>query len=138
MRNRMITTVLLVGATLAACDYNRDDYNQANAAYEAEGNYDAAAGGANYAANASGSWPEGARIVEEDGVYYRIDTGGTRIRLDPGDSTIIVEDGVRYRLDPGGTRIRISEEGAVVSVGPDGVETSVPVDGDARVTVNTN
>ena len=138
MRNRMIVATLLVGSTLAACgDYSENEYNEANAAYEEQGNYDAAAGGAGYNTTAAGGWPEGARIIEENNVYYRIDPGGTRVRLEPGDRTILVEDGVRYRLDPGGTRVRIDDEGAVVSVGPDGVEANVPA-GDTGVVVNRN
>lgn len=137
MRNTMIFTAILAGSTLTACDYNKDEYNEANAAYESEGNYDAAGGG-NYGATASADWPEGTRIIEENNVYYRVEPSGTRIRLEPGDSTIVVEDGVRYRVDPGGTKVRINDEGLAVSVGPNGVETSVPVGGDTTVTVNNN
>ena len=81
--------------------------------------------------------PEGTRIIEENHVYYRIEPSGTRVRLEPGDSTILVENGVRYRVDPGGTRVRINNEGAAISVGPGGVEANVPVDRDTSVTVNT-
>jgi hypothetical protein len=138
MRSILLASTLASGLALAACDYNKSDYNEANAAYD-EGNADyngAAAGG--YDTAAASSWPEGARIVEEEGVYYRIDPGGTRVRLEPGTSTIVVENGVRYRVDPGGTRVRIDEEGAVISVGPDGVDTTVPVGENTSVTVNSN
>ena len=91
MRNLLWASALASGLALAACGYDEAEYNEANADYSAEGNYDAAAGGAGY--NAATGWPEGARIVEEDGVFYRVDTGGTRIRLEPGASTILVEDG---------------------------------------------
>jgi hypothetical protein len=139
MRSLLTAATLASGLALGACDYNKSDYNEANAAYDAgnaayEGN---AAGGYN-AATAASSWPEGARIVEESGVTYRIDPGGARVRLGPSDSVIVVEDGVRYRVDAGGTRVRIDEQGAVVSVGPNGVEANVPVSDDARVTVNGN
>jgi hypothetical protein len=136
MRTTFVITALLAGTALAACNYNKDDYNEANASYEAEGNYDAAAGGGNYSASASSNWPEGARIIEENHVYYRIDPSGTRVRLEPNDSTIVVEDGVRYRLDPGGTRVRIDNEGAAIRVGPGGVEANVPA-GETTVTVNS-
>lgn len=136
MRNGVIIIALFAGTALAACDYDKEDYNEANTAYDSESNYDAAAGGASYDA-ASAGWPEGTRIVEENNVYYRIEPSGTRIRLEPGDSTIVVENGVRYRLDPGGTRVRINQEGAAISVGPDGVDTTVPVGDDTRVTVNS-
>ena len=135
MRNRMIVATLLAGAALAACgDYNKNEYNEANASYDAEGvEYNGTAGGGYNTSN----WPEGTRIVEESNVFYRIDPGGTRVRLEPGDSTIIVENGVRFRVDPGGTRVRINEEGAAISVGPGGVDTTVPVGGNTSVTVNS-
>ena len=37
----------------------------------------------------------------------RVDADGTRVRLGDTDARILVEDGVRYRVDPGGARIRI-------------------------------
>lgn len=128
MRNLLIATALASGLALAACGYDEGEYNEANADYNAEGNYDAAAGGAGY--DAAAGWPEGARIVEEDGVFYRVDNAGTRIRLEPGDATILVEDGTRFRVDPDGTRVRIDESGAAISVGPD---TDVDVDVDTRL-----
>ena len=134
MRTVTLATTLASGLALAACDYNKDAYNTAETNYSAEGNaYDEAAGGGAY--NAATSWPEGARIVEEDGVFYRVDTGGTRIRLEPGDATIVVENGVRYRVDPGGTRVRIDDEGLAVRVAPGDVDATVNT-GDTSVTVN--
>ena len=131
---------LSIGA--AACD----SYDEGNNAYDnaagdagyadngaAGGNSDAAGG-----ATAGTSFPAGSRIVVENGVTYRIDPGGARIALGPDDSRIVVEDGVRYRVDPGGTRVRIDDTGAVVSVGADGVDATVPVGGNTSVTVNTN
>jgi hypothetical protein len=131
------TTTLALA--LAGCDYNKQDYNEANASYNAEGSsYEGSAADYNAATSATASsWPEGARIVEEGGVTYRIDPGGARVRLEPSDSRIVVENGVRYRVDPGGTRVRIDDTGAIVSVGPDGVETTVPVSGNTSVTVNS-
>lgn len=138
MRSLLMATALASGLVLAACDYNKSDYNEANAAYD-EGNADyngAAAGG--YNSTTAYAWPEGARIIQEGGVTYRIDPGDARIRLGPNDSVIMVEDGTRYRVDPGGTRVRIDDEGAVISVGPDGVDANVPVSNDTRVQVNSN
>jgi len=132
-----LITALLAGTALTSCgDYDKKEYNDANAAYETEGNYDSAANG-NYAAPAAGNWPEGSRIIEENNVYYRVEPSGTRVRLEPGDSTILVENGTRYRVDPGGTRVRINDEGAAISVGPGGVEANVPVGRDTSVTVNS-
>lgn len=136
MRNPLIASALASGLALAACGYDEGEYNEANADYSAEGNYDTAAGGAGYGAAAS--WPEGARIVEEDGVFYRVDPGGTRVRIEPGGSTIVVEDGTSFRVDPDGTRVRIDESGAAMSVGPDESGTRVPVESESVVTVNSN
>jgi hypothetical protein len=74
------------------------------------------------------TWPTGSRIVVEDGVTYRIDPGGARIRLGPNDARIVVEDGVRYRVGPDGTRVRIDESGAAIDVDADGVEADVVLD----------
>lgn len=138
MRTTLFVALLLAGASLAACsDYDKDDYNEANASYNAEGTeYNGTAGGGYNTTAASSNWPEGTRIVEENHVYYRVEPSGTRVRLEPGDSTILVENGVRYRVDPGGTRVRINDEGAAISVGPGGVEANVPVGGNTTVTVN--
>ena len=139
----MVTTVGTLVIGLAACQ----NYDEANEAYAndanaadyadngAAGNYDTAGAAGT---TASGSWPAGSRIVVENGVTYRIDPGGVRVALGPNDSRIVVEDGVRYRVDPGGTRIRIDDTGAVISVGPGGVDATVPVDGNTSVTVNTD
>ena len=142
---RKLTIAAAVGALaigLAACQ----NYDEANEAYAndanaadyadngtAAGNYDTASG----TAGAAGSWPVGSRIVVENGVTYRIEPGGARVALGPNDSRILVEDGVRYRVDPGGTRVRIDDTGAVVSVGPGGVDATVPVGDNTSVTVNT-
>ncbi len=123
---------LTVGGCYDADEANYSDngYNASEAA--ANGAYDAGnAGGNGYAtADASGSWPEGARIIVEEGVTYRIDPGGARIRLGADDSRIEVIDGVRFRIDPGGRRVRIDEQGAVIRVEPG--------DADATVSVNTD
>ena len=135
MRSLMLATALASGLALSACNYNKDDYNEAEANYSAEGNaYDEAAGGAGY--NAASSWPEGARIVQEGDVYYRVEPSGTRVRLEPGDATILVENGIRYRVDPGGTRVRIDDEGLAVRVDPGDIDATVNV-GDTAVTVNS-
>src|SRR4030095_5622339 len=137
MRNILIVAGLLAGTSLAACgDYNKNEYNEANASYNAEANYDASSAGGNYAAAAAREWAEGTRIIEENHVYYRVEPTGTRVRLEPGDSTIVVENGQRFRVDPGGTRVRINDEGAAISVGPGGVEANVPIDRNTNVTVN--
>ena len=137
MRSLLTAATLASGLALAACDYNKSDYNEANAAYD-EGNatYEGNAAGGYNATTAASGWPEGARIIEEGGVTYRIDPGGARIRLGPSDSVIVVEDGVRYRVDPGGTRVRIDDEGLAVRVDPGDVSATVNA-GDTSVTVNS-
>ena len=133
MRNMLIVTALASGLALAGCGRDHADENAADMAAEANLGADTADAGA----MAATDWPEGTRIVEEGGVYYRVEPTGTRIRLEPGDSTIVVDNGVRYRVDPGGTRVRIDEQGAVISVGPDGVDANIPVGGNTSVVVNT-
>ena len=125
---------IAVGGCYDDQDYN-DDYNAAGENYSAaNADYDGNASG--YAA--AGSWPEGARIVVEDGVTYRIDPGGARVALGPSDARIEVIDGVRYRVDPGGTRIRIDDQGVAVRVDGDGVDATVPVGDNTSVEINSN
>lgn len=135
MRSLLLATTLASGLALGACDYNKADYNEAEANYTAEGNaYDTAAGGAG--SDAAANWPEGARIVQEGDVYYRVEPSGTRVRLEPGDSTIVVDSGIRYRVDPRGTRVRIDDEGLAVRVEPGDVSATVNA-GDTSVTLNS-
>ena len=123
---KLVLTAALGAAclTLGAC--GREGGNEA-AANGAAANDAAAAAGAegsvadgNMAGSggtaASGSFPKGARIVQEDGVTWRIDADGTRVRLGDNDSRIVVENGVRYRVDPGGTRVRINDQGIDIDV----------------------
>jgi hypothetical protein len=134
MKGTLIAAACAAGALgLTACNYNKDEYNEAANAEAYSDN----ASGAGYEQTAQSGWPEGARIIEEGGVTYRVDPGGTRVVLAPGDSHIVVEDDVRFRVDPDGTRVRIDPQGAVVSVGPDGVETRLPAADNATVTVNS-
>jgi hypothetical protein len=131
-----LSLTLMAGAalTLAACGDNRSGNNaSANAAGPAMGET-SGAGNAMGAANgstgagttASSSWPEGARIVDEGGVTYRIDPGGARVRLAPNESRIVVENGVRYRVDPGGARVRIDQQGAALRIGDSTIRGNAP------------
>lgn len=115
---------------LSGC-YKEGDYNAAGNDYSAaNGDYDGNAAGNGYAQAApSGSWPEGARIVVEDGVTYRIDPDGARIALGAEDARVEIVDGVRYRIDPGGARVRIDDQGTTIRI---------PVDGNTSVEVNAN
>lgn len=62
-------------------------------------------------------WPTGARIVEEDGVTYRVHADNRREAIEDGSWRIVTENGVRYRVGPGGTRVRIDDTGLDVDLG---------------------
>ena len=118
MKKFALTAAL--GATclaLAACsdaDTNTADANMADANASLTGEAGSATVDANNAAagtTAASSFPKGSAIVEENGVTYRVDADGTRVRLGENDSRIVVENGVRYRVDPGGARVRIDDKG---------------------------
>jgi len=120
MKKLALTAAL--GATclaLAACGDNaQTNTAEANAALTDDGAGTAATetNGTAAAATATASFPKGARIVEENGVTWRVDADGTRVRLGEADSRILVENGVRYRVDPGGTRVRIDDRGIDIDV----------------------
>jgi hypothetical protein len=131
-------TFALIGALgavsfgLAACEQRTADNNMAADNLAAEG-----------AATAGGEWTPGTRIVVEEGVTYRINPDGVRVRLGPADSRIEVVNGTRYRVDPGGTRVRIDEQGmAIGTVETDAIDANlnagVNVGGDTSVGVTTN
>jgi hypothetical protein len=134
---KKLTLTAALGAAclgLAACgDGGGDNMSGANAASEGDDN-SAAAGAAegngqgNAAAgnSAAAAFPQGARIVEENGVTYRVDRDGTRVRLGANDSRIVVENGVRYRVDPGGARVRIDPRGGVIDVDTPDVDVDLP------------
>ena len=134
----LTASVAAAALTLAGCGEAYDGENEAyaNEAYEGDNATAYAEGGT--AGGTATSWPEGSRIVVEEGVTYRIDPGGVRVRLGPNDSRIVVEDGVRFRVDPDGARIRIDEEGAVIRATDEGVRTDVRVGDDPSIEVNTS
>lgn len=83
--------------------------------------------------NASASAGVPARIVEEDGVFYRVDPDGSRTVLERGAVRIVEEDGVTYRVDPDGSRVVLREPGAPVDVAiDDPVEYCAVLEEDAR------
>jgi hypothetical protein len=115
MKKLVLTAALGAGClALAACGDNATNTAEANngaAAAEAEGAGNAAGG----TATASAAW-QGARIVEENGVTYRVNADGTRVQLGANESRIVVENGTRYRVDPDGSRVRIDPEGVEIDV----------------------
>ncbi|HEX6375048.1 MAG TPA: hypothetical protein VFZ91_04950 [Allosphingosinicella sp.] len=107
--NKLVLATTLGAACLALAACGDADTNMADA------NNVAATGDAGGSVTAS-AFPKGARIVEENGVTYRVDADGTRVVLGANDSRIVVENDVRYRVDPDGTRVRIDPEGAVIDI----------------------
>ena len=121
-------SVLALG--VAACGEREGNTAEANVAAngagtEAMSGNGAAASGAGATASSS-SWPQGSRIVEENGVTYRVDSSGTRVQLGPNDSRIVVTDGVRYRVDPDGARIRIDTRGDAIRIGDSTIRGNAP------------
>lgn len=119
-----LSSLALLG-TAACSDYDREGDNTHETA-TAEGN---ATGHASDGASAD--WPEGSRIIVEDGVTYRIEPGGTRIRLGETDSRVVVENGISYRVDPDGTRVRIDPSGAEIQIDSGRIEVD-PLPGEDR------
>ena len=115
---------------LAACGERAADYNAAANA-GAAGEPSAQQG----SATASATYPKGARIVDENGVIFRIDPDGTRVQLGPNDSRIVVENGVRYRVDPSGTRVRIDDQGLDVDVDLPDVDVGINEKGNPDIDV---
>ena len=132
MRRLALTTfcsVLAVG--LAACGDADENSAAANAAtngsgMEAAAGDNAAAGGSGSATASGSAWPQGSRIVEENGVTYRVDSAGARVQLGPSDSRIVVTDGVRYRVDPDGARVRIDTRGDAIRIGDSTITGNAP------------
>lgn len=147
MRRFAITAALGAAALgLAGCgDYDEEaEYNaEGNAAYGADGagnaGYGAGADGGNaaYGATAATELPAGTRVVVEEGVRYRIDPDGTRVRIEGSEPVIVVEEGARFRIDPDGTRVRIGPDGAAIDVDGD-VDADVRVGDDPSLEVNVN
>ena len=126
--------------TLAACgDRNANSADANVAATEGENAMPADANGTAAATGAT-AFPKGARIVEENGVTYRIDPDGTRVALTATDSKIVVEGDKRYRVDPDGTRVRIDDRGLSIDlpdVTPD-VDVGVNEKGHPDIDVKTH
>ena len=100
---------------IAACgDSGTGTADSNNVAAVEDVNGSAAAEG--NAAAAAGAWARDSRIVEENGVTYRVDADGTRVALGPNESRIVVENKVRYRVDPDGTRVRIDDRGGAIDL----------------------
>jgi hypothetical protein len=131
-----LTLTLLAGSALAlgACGGNKATNNStsANMTGTTAGNGmmetgNSAAGGTGATGgNTASAWPEGSRIVVEEGVTYRVSPSGSRVRLEANDSRVVVENGVRYRVDPGGARVRIDDRGAVVRIGDSTIKGNAP------------
>lgn len=124
MKRLTLVALAALPLSLAACSGGRDPATNQSAETGAN-----AAPSASETTTASAAFPRGARIVEEDGVTFRIDPDGTRIRLGDADSRILVENDVRFRVDPDGSRVRIGPDGAEIEV--DNVRADIDSDGPA-------
>jgi hypothetical protein len=122
---RLFLTAAIGASCLAIAACSQNDANEAATEDAAMNGEAAGAEGANGTTTTTSStttttFPKGARIVEENGVTYRIDPDGTRVALTATDSRIVVEGGNRYRVDPDGTRVRINDDGLDIDIdGPD-------------------
>ena len=129
MKKLLVTSALASAVLmLSACGDNDADDVAVEDTAAADAAADAAA--ADAAATASADWPAGTRIVEEDGVTYRVDSGGTRTAIEDNSWRIETEGDTRYRVDPNGTRVEIDDEGMDLegaASGPDvpGVDVDV-------------
>lgn len=144
---KLILTAAIGAASLALAACGDDGGNSNNASgNDASGSEANGSGGTDgstangSAGTASADWPRGTRIVEENGVTYRVGPGGDRLRLE--DVRIVTENGVRYRVRDG-NRVRIDDNGLDVDLdGPDipGVDVDVGTNrkGNLDVDVNTN
>jgi hypothetical protein len=103
---------------LAACGDSGSATVDANNVAAADDTNGAVATGGNEASAAAGAaaWAKDSRIVEENGVTYRVDADGTRVALGPNESKIVVENKVRYRVDPDGRRVKIDDHGLAIDL----------------------
>jgi len=128
---KFVFTAALGAAALGLAACGDSDTNTVDAANEATGTE----APANGSATASAAFPTGARIVEENGVTYRVEADGTRVRLGANESRIVVENDVRYRVDPDGSRVRISDEGVAIDVDLPDVDIGINEKGNPDVDV---
>lgn len=141
MKKLILTSALGAAVLLvSACGDNEADVPVAEDTAAADA---AAAAAATGGATASADWPTGTRIVEEEGVTYRVNADGTRVELGDDDWRIVTEGDVRYRVDPNGTRIRIDDDGLDLDGDgddPDGIDVDVTSgeDGNLDVDVSTD
>lgn len=132
---------------LAACNQTDNANNSADAngmTTEGTAGMETDNGGAGMTGNTTttttttSTFPKGASIVEENGVTYRVDADGTRVKLGANDSRIVVEKGVRYRVDPDGSRVRIDPKGVSIDVPGVNVPDLTPDDVDVGVNKKGN
>lgn len=124
---------------LAACGDTDTAENNTAAMTEGDTVLPADEGNGAATTTAASDWPQGARIVEENGVTYRIGADGARTRLD--GVRIVTENDVRYRVDTDGTRVRIDERGLDVDLdGPDipGVDVDIGTNRDGNLDVDVD
>jgi hypothetical protein len=108
MKKLLFTAALApVGLLLSACGDNAAETEEVDTAVVETDT----AGTADTTAAADPNWPAGSRIVEEDGVTYRVNADDTRVEIEDGSYRIVTEGGERFRVDASGTRHRIDDDG---------------------------
>jgi len=126
MKNLILTGALGAAALLVAgCGDNDADTTADDTATVPAAATPAAAA----TTSASADWPAGTRIVEENGVTYRVNPDRTRVAIGNGGPRVVVENGNRYRVDASGTRHRIND---------DGIDIDLPAVPGVDVDVGTN
>jgi len=135
MKKYILTTALVLG--LAACnDRTVDADADADNGAMATGETSEPAGTASTTTTTTtSSFPTDARIVQEDGVTWRINADGTRVRLGDRDARIVIEGNNRYRVEPDGNRVRIDAQGRRTGVDLPDVDVGINSKGNLDVDV---
>lgn len=111
MKKLLFTAALgPVALLLSACGDNDADAPEADTAVVETDTADTTT------AAADPNWPAGSRIVEEDGVTYRVNADDTRVKIEDGSYRVVTEGGKRFRVDASGTRHPIDDDGIDVDL----------------------
>lgn len=136
----VLATAGAVALSVMACSDRADEANtlaEANIAASDETSMaEANSSGAGSVAAADPDWPQGTRVIQEGGTTYRVNSDGSRVRIDGDEVRIVSENGARYRVNREGTRIRIDERGVDVDLdGPDipGVDVDLGTNRDGNI-----
>ena len=90
-------------------------------------------------AAADPNWPAGTRIVEEDGVTYRVNADDTRVEIEDGSYRIVTEGDERFRVDAAGTRHRIDDDGLDIDLpAVEGVDVDLGTNQDGNLDLDVS